>query len=470
MSRLTSDTPIVYATPLRPLFAEFVEKRIPTFIETITPIEHVGCIPDVMRMAQATLDSARERKTHGDLHKDTLPVDSVAALMKYAAKDTTPSFHSELNVRCCRENRMYVRPFLAFLWLLVKTLEMLEPYKGEMVHRGVREALGDQYPKGRKFVWHGPVSATKSISVLSNQRFLGETGDRTIFTIELTQNSARDISRYSSLEGGEVVLPPGCKFEVTAVLSPAQGLTVIRLVELPSDHLILEFGQMPSATSQEVSVHNGTATAQEEPASNGMAAAQEEESGVDNTAAVQEERALNCVAAAQEEPVLDGIYTLKNKHFPGPLVASALTDYVGDKKVYVKTFSKLVHPASDKWMLCQQADGSYTIESSRFSRPLIASITVDTDGDNEVFVRSIANRSRPQSSEEMWQLSRQADGTYTIANCKFAGSLIASSVVDSDGDNRIYVKRSRIKIPGQEKWFIEKVTTSDSQEGGYGHS
>eukprot|EP00930_Biecheleria_cincta_P080609 TRINITY_DN68981_c0_g1_i1.p1 TRINITY_DN68981_c0_g1~~TRINITY_DN68981_c0_g1_i1.p1 ORF type:complete len:128 (-),score=17.42 TRINITY_DN68981_c0_g1_i1:119-502(-) len=87
-------------------------------------------------------------------------------------------------------------------------------------------------------------------------------------------------------------------------------------------------------------------------------------------------------------------FTIKNMQFPGPLVASAMKDYIGDNKVYVKTVSKLTHHASDKWKLCQQADGTYTIESSGFAGPLIASIIVDSDGDNEVFVRSFVERSK----------------------------------------------------------------------------
>ena len=92
----------------------------------------------------------------------------------------------------------------------------------------------------REFTWHGFCSTTKTIEVLSNPLFCGETGSRTIFVIQLTQGQAREITRYSLVPcEGEVLLPPGCRFVVRSVL-PQGELTIIQIEELPSDEWILD--------------------------------------------------------------------------------------------------------------------------------------------------------------------------------------------------------------------------------------
>jgi hypothetical protein len=78
------------------------------------------------------------------------------------------------------------------------------------------------------------------MQVLENPMFLGQTGERTVFVIELTQNQARDITQYSLVGSeDEVVLPPGCRFTVLGVL-PQRDLTIIQLREVPSKEWIMD--------------------------------------------------------------------------------------------------------------------------------------------------------------------------------------------------------------------------------------
>ena len=94
---------------------------------------------------------------------------------------------------------------------------------------------------------HGFVSTTKSMGVLNNPQFCGSKGKRTIFAIQLTQGQAREITRYSLVAGeAEVLLPPGCRFRVEAVLNQGD-LTIIQLKELPSKEWILDIGPAAAA-------------------------------------------------------------------------------------------------------------------------------------------------------------------------------------------------------------------------------
>ena len=90
----------------------------------------------------------------------------------------------------------------------------------------------------------------------------GQTGVRTFFIIKLTQNQAREITRYSLLPGeDEVLLPPGCQFRVTSVL-PQGDLTIIQVEELPSTAWILDLHVAAAAAAPEP----GGGAAQPEPA------------------------------------------------------------------------------------------------------------------------------------------------------------------------------------------------------------
>ena len=82
---------------------------------------------------------------------------------------------------------------------------------------------------------------TKSIDVLNNSMFCGDSGKRTIFQIALTQGQARDITRYSLISAeDEVLLPPGCRFRVEGLMDAGSGLTIIQLLELPSEEWIVD--------------------------------------------------------------------------------------------------------------------------------------------------------------------------------------------------------------------------------------
>mmetsp|Transcript_115900 Transcript_115900/g.213015 ORF Transcript_115900/g.213015 Transcript_115900/m.213015 type:complete len:383 (-) Transcript_115900:148-1296(-) len=232
--------PISYASPLKACFSDLVGQDAVAFADAIAPIEQAGIIPDVGEMAIVTYEQAKDRKQYGDLKGDVLPLNNVAYVMKYCAEDTTPTFYGEVNARSYNPNRAVIMPFKLYLWGLMKTLQMLLPYDGTMVNRGVKADVAAEYEIGREFVWHGFVSTTKTIEVLNQPMFLGNTGKRIIFQIELTQGQARDISKYSPLPEGEVLLPPGCKFKVVSALDQPTGLTIIQLRELKSHHWIFD--------------------------------------------------------------------------------------------------------------------------------------------------------------------------------------------------------------------------------------
>ncbi|CAF0999256.1 unnamed protein product [Adineta steineri] len=100
-----------------------------------------------------------------------------------------------------------------------------------MVYRGVKLDLSAQYEKGSTVTWWGFSSCTTSIDVLSNEQFLGQSGTRTLFSIDCS--SAKSIQQYSFFPvEEEVLLPPARQFQVKASLNSGNGLHIIQLKEV----------------------------------------------------------------------------------------------------------------------------------------------------------------------------------------------------------------------------------------------
>ena len=70
------------------------------------------------------------------------------------------------------------------------------------VWRGVAGVdLRSKYPDGKKIAWWAFSSTTKKLDTLLNPDFLGQSGVRTVFMIEI--KSGVDIIRYSAFDDAE---------------------------------------------------------------------------------------------------------------------------------------------------------------------------------------------------------------------------------------------------------------------------
>jgi hypothetical protein len=108
----------------------------------------------------------------------------------------------------------------------------IRPSEHRLVWHGVREDLSALYPKGKEFGWWTFSSCTTSIDVLEAPHYLGKTGTRTLFSIQT--NSGRAIRAHSYFGNeDEILLPLGICFQVVDSLTPAEGLHIIHLREIP---------------------------------------------------------------------------------------------------------------------------------------------------------------------------------------------------------------------------------------------
>jgi len=254
-SRVAAALPelLPHGAPLKCVFNDLQDQPDPSFLEAMAPITD-EIIPQAQAMAQHTHQQAIDLKTYGRFRHHLISEDHLAIIMKYCAEDTDPSVYKEANASCYKPDRSSVSPFKKFLWLLLRAMYYLQPYPGTIVHRGVKKDLRNDYPAGREFTWQGFTSTTKSLHTLCQDMFLGDRGERTIFTIELTQRQARDISAYSPLDEGEVLLPPASHFRVISMLAQVD-LTIVHLLELPSEEWILKLPQGVTVEVLEQQLH-----------------------------------------------------------------------------------------------------------------------------------------------------------------------------------------------------------------------
>ena len=265
-----------HALPINRVLMELVHKKhVPDFMAAAQKVEDCGDVPDIVGLAEQILDIAHDAKQFGRLKNDPLTDQGIAFMMLYSAEGTNPAFYQVLNNRCYDPDRNKIMPFGECIVGTVKHMRYIEPYPNGVVLRGVKADLVSEYPEGREVVWHGFCSTTKSIAVLSNPMFCGDSGKRTIFQITLTQGQAREITRYSLIAAeDEVLLPPGCRFKVDSVL-PQGDLTIIQMTELRSKAWIMDLStphepqpeaqslvQQPTTTIQHGAVQQPTTTLQ----------------------------------------------------------------------------------------------------------------------------------------------------------------------------------------------------------------
>jgi hypothetical protein len=171
-----------------------------------------------------------------------------------------------VNAALRSEDRNKVKSIKNFIWLLMTGLRLSPKTESKVLYRGVREDLSAQYTEKRTITWYQISSCTSRLDILENPLFLGKTGDRTIFSIELASKTrARCIATFSSVQHeNEVLLPPNTRLQVVrcgglpcehapstadassprqvvSQLQAASGLTMVQMKELDSLDPILAF-------------------------------------------------------------------------------------------------------------------------------------------------------------------------------------------------------------------------------------
>jgi len=144
--------------------------------------------------------------------------------------------------------RPKLAPHLSFVKLLLNGLYKLPVISSKTVYRGVKQNLVSLYEKGEKKIWWALSSTTSHVEILQSEKFLGKTGERTKFNIDLL--CGFDITLFSSLPTErEILLIPGICLEVVMDCPPPFPISSLPSLPQPASPAPSSVPQLQPATS-----------------------------------------------------------------------------------------------------------------------------------------------------------------------------------------------------------------------------
>ena len=116
-----------------------------------------------------------------------LTIDESASIRLYTMEWQKPhrSLYSMLNYTLKMADRKDLQPYFKYLKLFLTALAKLPCLPSQTVWRGVTQNLSEDFPPGTTLTWWAFSSCTTSMRVLKSNMYLGNTGPRTLFSIEV---------------------------------------------------------------------------------------------------------------------------------------------------------------------------------------------------------------------------------------------------------------------------------------------
>ncbi|CAF2960427.1 unnamed protein product [Rotaria sp. Silwood2] len=211
----------------------YAEEPLLPLPEACAPL--INILHDLSVYVQLALDETPESPSDG------LTVDESAAIRLYTIEWEGPhrSLYSMLNYTLKNANREELRPYFKYMKLFLTALVKLPCVPPLTVWRGVTKNLSAEFPPGTPVTWWSFSSCTISLSVLKNNMYLGDTGARTLFSVEaINGRTIRAHSHFVTEE--EILLLPGTHMIVQSQLSPASDLYIIHLKQVIPEQTLLE--------------------------------------------------------------------------------------------------------------------------------------------------------------------------------------------------------------------------------------
>ena len=213
--------------------AEYVKEPLLPLVEACFPLNNI--IFDLSNYVQLALNETPQHPPDG------LTFDESAAIRLYTMEWDEPhtSLYSMLNHNLKKSNRQALGPYNKYLKLLLTALIKLPCAPMQTVWRGVTKDLSQEFPDRTRVTWWSFSSCTTSLPVLENNIYLGNAGERTLFSVEAM--NGRIIRAHSHFDfEDEILLLPGTYMEVQSKLSPASGLHIIHLKQIKPMETLLE--------------------------------------------------------------------------------------------------------------------------------------------------------------------------------------------------------------------------------------
>ena len=217
---------------LSPIVGYADEPLLPLF-KACAPLTSI--IPNLSFYVQMALHETPEQPP------DELTIDESAAIRLYTIEWSEPrqSLYSMLNYTLKQDDRQLLRPYFKYLKLFLTALAKLPCVPSLTVWRGVTKDLSAEFLPGTKVTWWAFSSCTTELTVLENNMYLGDSGRRTLFSVEAI--NGRTIRAHSHfVTEDEILLLPGTHMIVQSQFSPGADLHIVHLKQVIPKEVLLE--------------------------------------------------------------------------------------------------------------------------------------------------------------------------------------------------------------------------------------
>ncbi|CAF0847257.1 unnamed protein product [Didymodactylos carnosus] len=211
----------------------YAEERLLPLSKACAPLTNI--IHDLSVYVQMALDETPEEPPDG------LTIDESAAIRLYTIEweGAHRSLYSILNYTLKTADREDLRPYFKYLKLFLTALAKLPCVPPLTIWRGVTKDLSADFPPGTLVTWWAFSSCTTELTVLENNIYLGNTGERTLFSVEAI--NGRTVQAHSHfVTEDEILLLPGTHMVVQSQFTPAPDLHIIHLKQIIPEEMLLE--------------------------------------------------------------------------------------------------------------------------------------------------------------------------------------------------------------------------------------
>lgn len=212
---------------------EYAEEPLLPLVKACAPL--TGILDNLFFYVQIALNETSEQPS------ENLTVDESAAIRLYTIEweGSHQSLYSKLNRALKSADRENLRPYYRYLKLFLTALVKLPCVPPQTIWRGVTKNMSGQLPPGTQVTWWSCSSCTISLPVLENNMYLGNTGSRTLFSVEaINGRTIREHSHFVTED--EILLLPGTRMIVQSQFSPAPDLHIIHLKQVIPNEILLQ--------------------------------------------------------------------------------------------------------------------------------------------------------------------------------------------------------------------------------------
>ena len=227
--------------PLSGLFPASL--AVSTLEDALVPVS--ATLPHLHPSTGRSVKLARRQAKRAQAKHPSLALDKCAAIVLYTMEEIPRenSLYYALNLALRNQSRDAVRPWRNYVWLLLHALRELPPSTEMTVFRGCRKSPGDlglELCAGFDFTWASFSSTATTQGVM--QTFVGQSGPRTLLTIQMAERIGRDVRDFSLHPcENEILFPPNMCFEVVDSFDAGNQLIMVQCRQTETIDALLEF-------------------------------------------------------------------------------------------------------------------------------------------------------------------------------------------------------------------------------------